>query len=102
MGIFKQGILGESIRHWRKESGLKVMDLAAHCGVDPAYITQIEKGKKLPSPEVMRKIAKRLGVIDLLLIYVQEKYPDILGIVLDLHTEGINVFKKAKPPKSNK
>ncbi|OIO35619.1 MAG: hypothetical protein AUJ74_05195 [Candidatus Omnitrophica bacterium CG1_02_44_16] len=47
---------GEAVREKREELGLKVYELANKVGVNPVYITQIEKHNKLPSIEVLDKI----------------------------------------------
>ena len=48
---------GEIIREARQKKGIKVFELAERIGVNPVYITQIEKHNKLPSPYVARSIA---------------------------------------------
>jgi len=52
--------LGEVIRERRKEIGLKVYELADKVGVNPVYITQIEKHNKVPSEAVITEIGKVL------------------------------------------
>jgi len=50
------------IRKRRQELGLKVYELANKVGVNPVYITQIEKHNKLPAQEVFIKIIKALNM----------------------------------------
>jgi transcriptional regulator with XRE-family HTH domain len=51
------------IKAKRKVKGLTRSDLARAADVSPAYITQLETGeRKNPSLDVLRKIAKALGV----------------------------------------
>ena len=74
--------LGEEIRIRRQELKLTAKDLANKIGVDPTYITYIEKHGKIPSPAVMEKIGAVLGkeVIDyeiLETIYLKTKYPEV-------------------------
>jgi transcriptional regulator with XRE-family HTH domain len=74
--------LGEEIRALRQELKLTAKDLANKIGVDPTYITYIEKHGKIPSPAVMEKIRAVLGkkVIDyemLETIYLKTKYPEV-------------------------
>jgi transcriptional regulator with XRE-family HTH domain len=69
--------LGMKIRKQREKLGLKVYELANKIGVNPVYITQIEKHNKLPSPTVFKKIEKALKLgPDFQKLYVQKKYPE--------------------------
>lgn len=70
------GKVGDLIRKKREELGLKVYELAKKAGVNPVYITQIEKHGKLPSDSVFGKIEKALGT-NYYPFYVKEKYPEI-------------------------
>jgi transcriptional regulator with XRE-family HTH domain len=67
--------LGVAIRKKRERLGLKVYELADVAGVDPVYITRIEKQGKLPSPLIMEKISKALSDEDLFKLYLKIKYP---------------------------
>jgi len=66
---------GAAIRKRREMFGLKVYELADKIGVDPVYITQIEKHGKLPSPLTMQKIADELIMPEGFNIYLKIKYP---------------------------
>ena len=51
------------IKTLRQEKGLSQKALAEQIGVTDAYITMLESGKrKNPSLEVLKKLAKALGV----------------------------------------
>ena len=67
--------LGTAIRKKREELRFKVYELADAAGVDPVYITRIEKHGKLPSPLIMEKISKALSDEDLFKLYLKLKYP---------------------------
>ena len=67
----------EMVRRRRKEKGLKVCELAQKVGVNPVYITQIEKHGKLPSWKVMKLLSNVLG--ELTKPYVIEKYPELMA-----------------------
>jgi transcriptional regulator with XRE-family HTH domain len=55
--------LASVIKAKRKAKRMKRSDLARAAEVTPAYITQLETGeRKNPSLEVLRRIAKALGV----------------------------------------
>jgi len=53
---------GPAIRAIREALGIKHGVFAVDCGISPGYLTNIEKGKKQPSPAVIAAIAERLGV----------------------------------------
>jgi len=54
---------GESpVRVWRDHRGLTARELAAKAGISPAYLSEIETGKKAGSLETMGKIARTLNV----------------------------------------
>ena len=67
--------LGEEIRLRRQSLKLTAKDLAHKLGVDPTYITQIEKHEKIPSPALMEKIDNVLGDNMLTTIYLRMKHP---------------------------
>ena len=63
------------LREARKARGLKGYELAKKAGVNPVYITQIEKHDKLPSSLVMKKITDVLKDRTLFETYLKIKYP---------------------------
>ncbi len=69
--------LGEEIRTRRQSLKLTAKDLANTIGVDPTYITYIEKHGKIPSPAVMEKIKDALDDEILDTIYLKTKYPEV-------------------------
>jgi transcriptional regulator with XRE-family HTH domain len=69
--------LGEEIRSRRQSLKLTAKDLAHKLGVDPTYITYIEKHDKIPSPALMDKIENVLGDKMLSTIYLRTKYPEV-------------------------
>ena len=70
--------VGTLIRKRRQELGLKVLEIAKKVGVNPVYITQIEKHNKLPSYNVFMKIEGVLGRDSGIYIpYLETKYPQI-------------------------
>lgn len=54
--------LGKHIRGERQRLGLTVRGFARDIGVQPPYVTDIEADRRRPGPEVLDRIAKRLGV----------------------------------------
>jgi len=69
--------LGSLLREARKARGLKGYELAKKAGINPVYITQIEKHDKLPSPPVMKRIANVLDNQTLFNTYVSIKFPEL-------------------------
>jgi len=56
-------LAGENpIRVWRQHRGMNQSQLAAAASVSPAYLNEIETGKKPGSLQTMHAIAKALGV----------------------------------------
>lgn len=54
---------GSYLRSLRKNKGLTIRQLELYSGVSNAYLSQIENGKRdIPSPEILQKISKPLGV----------------------------------------
>ncbi|OCT12531.1 hypothetical protein A8709_32435 [Paenibacillus pectinilyticus] len=54
---------GEYIRKLRNDRKLTIRQLELYSQVSNAYISQLESGKRgVPSPEILKKLAKPLGV----------------------------------------
>lgn len=84
--------IGSFIRKVRKLLDLKIYELAGKVGVDPVYITQIEKHNKLPSPAVFARILQSLNLSDFEVeniyeVYKKTKFPKLV--------EMDEMFKKA-------
>ena len=54
--------LGARLRELRQEKGLKLAALANQSGVSLAYVSEVERGRKLPSLEVLDRLAGALGL----------------------------------------
>jgi transcriptional regulator with XRE-family HTH domain len=54
--------LGERIRQRRGNLDITQRDLAQSVGATPQHISVIEQGKRLPSIELLAKLAQELGV----------------------------------------
>jgi transcriptional regulator with XRE-family HTH domain len=54
--------LGEGIRKYRKAAGLTQEKLAERIDINPVYMGQIERGYKVPTVDVLLRLAKALGV----------------------------------------
>ncbi|MDQ5933330.1 MAG: hypothetical protein QG574_628 [Cyanobacteriota bacterium erpe_2018_sw_21hr_WHONDRS-SW48-000092_B_bin.40] len=53
---------GKVIRNLRKERNWTQYDLAAEMDVDAAFISRIERGRKVPSLETILRLAQALKV----------------------------------------
>lgn len=81
--------LGKGIKKLRKLRGLTQEDLSTLSGVDAAYISQIETGRKAPLRKTFIKLCKGLDVSYLTLTYFSksvEDLPDYKGskLIIDL------------------
>ena len=99
--------LGEEIKVRRQELKLTAKDLANKIGVDPTYITYIEKHGKIPSPAVMDKIKAALGRGDMYIseildtIYLKTKYPEVCRIEEAKKIYRMNLYKGWKTSKED-
>src|SRR5918996_6589504 len=56
------GSLGEFLQEQRRHAQLSVRQLAERAGVSNPYLSQIERGLRKPSADVLQQIAKALRV----------------------------------------
>lgn len=54
--------IGETIKHIRKEKKIKQGDLAEKSGISQTYLSQIEKGVKVPTVDILEKISNAIGM----------------------------------------
>ena len=66
--------LGARLRELRREKGLKLAALANKSGVSLAYVSEVERGRKLPSLEVLDRLAGALGLSVLVVLDGVEPY----------------------------
>jgi transcriptional regulator with XRE-family HTH domain len=90
--------LGEYIRTQRRDSNVSLRQLAKLAGVSNPYLSQIERGLRKPSAEILQQIAKALR-ISAEALYVQAgilEQRDGSGAVVDalLAEEGLNERQK--------
>ena len=50
------------IRAWRKYRHIKMNELAQKAGISPAYLSQIENGKRNPTIDTLKAIARELNL----------------------------------------
>lgn len=54
-------VLGARLRHLRRERDLTLADTASHAGISVQYLSEIERGRKEPSSEVISAVLGALG-----------------------------------------
>ena len=54
--------LGEFIRMQRERSAISIRNLADRAGISNPYLSQIERGLRKPSAEILKGIAKGLSI----------------------------------------
>ncbi|GAA0367397.1 helix-turn-helix domain-containing protein [Actinoallomurus spadix] len=62
MATSKVGSIGEYIREQRKRAKVSLRQLAEATGVSNPYLSQIERGLRKPSAEILQQIAKGLRI----------------------------------------
>lgn len=51
-----------NVRFYRKKSGVSQQELAEKCGIATNYLSEIERGQKFPSIEIIEKLSGSLDV----------------------------------------
>ncbi|MDR2254805.1 MAG: helix-turn-helix domain-containing protein [Arthrobacter sp.] len=54
--------VGEALRDQRHELGRRLIDVAGDAGVSPQYLSELERGLKDPSSEMLDAVAGALGI----------------------------------------
>ncbi|GAB3652299.1 helix-turn-helix transcriptional regulator [Actinocorallia lasiicapitis] len=70
MASSKVGSIGEYIREQRQRAKISLRQLAEQTGVSNPYLSQVERGLRKPSAEILQQIAKGLR-ISAEVLYVQ-------------------------------
>ena len=61
-GNDRLGALGDFIRQQREQAGKSIRDLAKVASVSNPYLSQIERGIRRPSAEILQQIARALEI----------------------------------------
>lgn len=77
--------LGDFIRQRRKAMGLTQEALCKELGIEQGYLTQIERNRRIGSPETLLKIGKALGMKPAYKIFA------LFDTEADLEQEELNV-----------
>lgn len=62
MATLKMGSIGEYIREQRQQAKISLRQLAQSAGVSNPYLSQVERGLRKPSAEILQQIAKGLRI----------------------------------------
>src|SRR5882762_8700352 len=62
MALPKVGSIGEYIREQRQQAKISLRQLAEQAGVSNPYLSQVERGLRKPSAEILQQIAKGLRI----------------------------------------
>ena len=54
--------LGEQLRAERRARGERIADTAGRAGVSPQYLSELERGRKDPSSEILSAVSGALGL----------------------------------------
>ena len=55
-------VVGRRLRDLRRVRGERLADTAARAGISPQYLSELERGRKDPSSEILAAVAGALGV----------------------------------------
>ena len=54
--------LGRTLRTAREDQGERLVDIAERAGISPQYLSEIERGRKEPSSEMIAAVTGALGI----------------------------------------
>jgi SOS-response transcriptional repressor LexA len=63
-----RGHIGQRIRYYRQQMGLKQTELAHRASVNQGFLSEIERGRRRPSPSALKALAAALDVPTAVLI----------------------------------
>ena len=55
-------VLGRKLRERREDQGRRLVDVAERAGISPQYLSEIERGRKEPSSEMIAAVSGALGI----------------------------------------
>lgn len=99
-------MLNEILRVLRIANNLKITELSEISNISCSYITEIEKGYKIPSLKKLESLSKSFNISVLQILYFEVlatineyTYQDILMMILEYYVENKHVFNKKNEPK---
>lgn len=81
--------LSELLRELREERGASLRGAARDLGVDPSYLSRLERGEKPASPELLRRAAEYYEVPEEGLALAEGKLPTDVIDILRAHPDLI-------------
>lgn len=92
-------LIGDALRRLRLEQGRSLRELARAAGVSLAYLSEVERGRKEPSSEVLRAICAALGItlLDLLHEIERDLAPRALAVDLTPREAPHELAPRASP-----
>ena len=93
----KETTLGEKISVLRAEQRIGLRELGRAVGVTAMHISNLEKGKSMPSPELVQKLARALDAnLDELLHLADQVDPDVVDVIQSNPYSVPNFLRSAK------
>ncbi len=94
-----QNTLGEKIRQLRKSKGLTQEQLAEKIGIDNKHLSRIEKGRHMPTYNILKRLAK---VLDFDIYAIDETPLDDIEQPDKIFLKSLTILNSAKSDKEKK
>jgi transcriptional regulator with XRE-family HTH domain len=85
---------GRAIRVARAVAGISQTQLAKTCKINPSHVSLIEKGKRVPSPKILGRIAAAIGIPMHLLVFLGAEEDDYKEVPPDEISEAARLLAK--------
>ena len=87
--LFRE-LVGDVLRARRHETGQRLVDVADRAGISPQYLSEIERGVKDPSSEMLAAVAEAMGLtLEDLLLEVVGRQGSAMPPVVQLRAHSI-------------
>jgi len=95
--VFHMANFGEYLNQLRTEKRMGVRELGRAVDVTGMHISNMEKGKSLPSPELIVKLAKALDAdVDEMSYQADHIAPEVVGVIQNQPKAVPNFLRSAK------
>lgn len=84
--VSKDHELGDLVAKLRAQRGLSIAQLAARVGVNAVYLSQVERGTRLPSDEMIRNLADFFKIDEDILFEMVSRVPLVVREELENQT----------------
>ncbi|HTU76671.1 MAG TPA: helix-turn-helix transcriptional regulator [Trebonia sp.] len=83
-------VVGSRLRRLRRERGERLAETAARAGISPQYLSEIERGRKEPSSEMIAAVTGAFGLtlIDLTRLVTEDLRRDTVQPRQQFHGSG--------------